>query len=248
MSNDTETKQLAAELLSQLKERPVGDAALRELEACGSANDLVRVGLRIIAERNRKDLVFAWRAVCISEAVVKDTLQKRIEIAKAEGIPLDLTGIAGREIVLETTIAGFKWFGIFCPKSKQLSVLLEFGRDPNELDAEAVAAFVEIDSWIQSYGEPDEADKTLARTNVDEPAEPPEQFITKPMSQAKAALIYFANVDYSRDHKERLFREMVQSREIWSRQLNPPKGRLHQFDVRVVPSQKTQQTSGISGK
>ncbi|TWT56513.1 hypothetical protein [Allorhodopirellula solitaria] len=62
----------------------------------------------------------------------------------------------------------------------------------------------------------------------------PEEHRTQAMSQAKAALRYFRNVEYSPDHKKREFRRMVVANEVAAIQLVPPKGRLFYFDKRQI--------------
>ncbi len=75
----------------------------------------------------------------------------------------------------------------------------------------------------------------VAGTEVEtKPTAPPLEMRTKQMSQAKAAIRYFRNVEWSQDHKEREFRKLVQSGDVWAEQMNPPKGRLFIFDSRVI--------------
>lgn len=65
----------------------------------------------------------------------------------------------------------------------------------------------------------------------------PLEYCSKPISQAKAALRYFRNIAYSKDHKEQEFRKMVATNEIQSVQIKPPNGRLFYFDKRQIETQ-----------
>lgn len=150
---------LAGEVFTQLRDMPLSNQEIQQLEKSTGKEEFVRAGFRIIVERNREHLVSFWRAVVVLEKADDHRIEVALAKARIEGVTFDPFAVEQTDPqIFETIRNGFRWFGTFCPQSRRVAGMLEIGVPMNGLESEVVAAIAEIDDWLD--GQEDETKHT----------------------------------------------------------------------------------------